>query len=149
LLFGIRGFFLSNLPLFCFLAGGVMLLRKPGGFKPEVLFAFGAAGGTWLLYAALSTNYSGHCRSIRWFVPLLAPAYVVIALFYQRFPSFRWTFWLLSGIGGVMGALMWYYGPWKAGMIPGFWVFLGLALIGWLTGLYYWRRGAFTPHRTP
>jgi len=30
--------------------------------------------GVWLLYAALSNNYGGLCCSIRWFVPLLAPA---------------------------------------------------------------------------
>ena len=60
-------------------------------------------GGTWLLYAALSNNYSGPCCSIRWFVPFLAPAYYVLALLLKRFPEYRWDFYVLSGWGAVLG----------------------------------------------
>ena len=73
LLVGQRGFLGHNLALFlAVLALPRLLWRRPAEW-PELAFAAGWSAGTWLLYAATSTNHSGLCCSARWFVPLLAP----------------------------------------------------------------------------
>jgi hypothetical protein len=74
LLGGKRGFLGHNLPLFLALPGVVVLLRRRPAEWVEILGGCGWCAGTWLLYAALSNNYAGVCCSVRWFVPLLAPA---------------------------------------------------------------------------
>ena len=99
MLAGKRGFLGHNLPLFLTIPALFVLLRKHQEIRPEVLWAVGCCGGTWLLYAATSNNSSGQCCSIRWFVPLLAPAYFVLALFLRRYPRYRFVFLLLTGWG--------------------------------------------------
>src|SRR5487761_1480176 len=59
LLFGKHGFVNYNLPLFLSLVGLAVLLRRRSAEVPEIVFATALAGGGWLLYAALSNNYSG------------------------------------------------------------------------------------------
>ena len=67
---------------------------------------FGLWGlGVWLVYAALSNNYGGVCCTIRWFVPLLAPAYFWLALLLRDLPQYRIDFVVLSGVGGRAGGL--------------------------------------------
>src|SRR5207247_1224923 len=75
-----RGFLFHNLPLWLALPGAGLLLWRRGREWPEVLFAFGFCGGTWLVYAYGSTLYGGRCCSIRWFIPLLAPGFHVLIL---------------------------------------------------------------------
>ncbi|HMC65084.1 MAG TPA: hypothetical protein VKI65_09090 [Gemmataceae bacterium] len=139
LLVGKRGFLCHNVPLFLLLPGMVMLVRRRVQETPELLFGVGWCGGTWLLYAALSNNYSGPCCSIRWFVPFLAPAYYVLALLLKRFPEYRWDFYVLSGWGAVLGILMWSQGPWTQHMVPFFWPIQGAALVSWCF-CWHWRR---------
>src|SRR5581483_5631037 len=69
-----RGFLLHNLPLLLLIPGAVMFCRRRVAEWPELLGLASWAVGTWLLYGALSVNFSGDCCSIRWFVPLLAAA---------------------------------------------------------------------------
>jgi hypothetical protein len=131
LLAGKRGFLGHNLVLWLALPALVLLLRRRSAQTPEVLYAAGWAGATWLVYAVTSTNYSGECCSIRWFVPLLAPGYYLLALALRRFPWLRGDFLLLSAWGAILGAIMWHQGPWMKHMVPYFWVFQAGALLSW------------------
>ena len=81
LLLGKVGFVLFNLPLWLALVGFVVLMRRSIAERPELISAGAWAIGTWLAYAALSTNYSGGALSIRWFVPLLATGFYVLSVF--------------------------------------------------------------------
>jgi hypothetical protein len=139
LLAGKRGFLGHDLPLFLALPGIVVLLRRRPAVWAEVVCAACWCAGTWLLYAALSNNYSGTCCSVRWFVPLLAPGYYVLALFLRRCPEYRWDFHVLSGWGLILGGLMWWHGPWMNHMVPWFWPLQAAALMSWL-GCRLWRR---------
>ena len=86
-----------------------------------------------------SNNYSGTCCSIRWFVPLLAPFYFLLAVFLKEQPRFAADLLLLAAWGAVMGAVMWSKGPWMMHMVPGFWFFQAGALLSWL-GWRLWNR---------
>jgi hypothetical protein len=112
LLFGGRGFIQSNVPLFLALAAGALLLWRRRPERPLLWLAALWAAGTWLVYAALSRNYAGVCCSIRWFVPLLAPAYLVLAVLLRDHPAYRLDLLLLSGWGARLAFLMWDDGPW-------------------------------------
>ena len=90
------------------------------------------AGGTWLVYALNSNNYSGMCCTIRWFVPLLAPAYFVLAVFLREQPRYRADFLILSFWGILLAGLAWWYGPWIQHMVPLFWPLEAAALLSWI-----------------
>jgi hypothetical protein len=139
LLVGKRGFVGHNLPLFLAAWGAAVLLRRRLPERAEVLFAASWCGGTWLMYAAASNNYSGQCCSIRWFVPLLAPAYYLLALLLREQPRYRADLALLSGWGALLAGMMWWYGPWMRHLVPGFWPLQAAALLSWL-GYARWRR---------
>ncbi len=129
LLLGRRGFLGHNLPLFLALPAVVVLLRRRSAEWPELLLSGAWCGGTWLLYAATSNNSSGVCCSIRWFVPLLAPCYYVLALFLREYARLQWVFLILSGWGAVAASLMWWQGPWMKHMVPFYWPIQGAALL--------------------
>jgi hypothetical protein len=156
LLFGKRGFVGHNLALFLFLPAAARALCEVRGAKSKQSFSdlatrpsplmprpsnaahvpvliFGAAWcfATWLLYAATSRNSSGACCSIRWFVPLLAPAYYGLSVVLARWPRYRLDFCLLSAWGLVLMGIAWWYGPWMAHLVPGFWLIQIAALAGW------------------
>jgi hypothetical protein len=132
LLGGKRGFLGHNLPLFLALPGAVVLLRRRCRERPEVVLCCCWAGGTWLAYALTSTNYSGACCSIRWFVPLLAPGYYVLTVLLRHHPDYRRDLLVLTAWGAVLGALMWWQGPWMKTMVPLFWPVQAAAAISWL-----------------
>jgi hypothetical protein len=127
---GKRGFVGHNLPLFLIFPALAILWRRHREVRREVLWAAGCCVGTWLLYAATSNNSSGQCCTIRWFVPLLAPAYYVLALFLQRYPGYRTDFLILSG-WGLLLVLMMREGPWIQHMVPFFWPIQAAALSSW------------------
>src|SRR5262249_59382331 len=110
----------------------------------ELLLAAGWCGGTWLLYAAMSNNYSGACCSVRWFLPLLAPAYYVLALFLRQYPGYRVDFYILSAWGVVLAGMMWWHGPWIKQQVPGFWPLQAAALASW----FVYRLGVADPGKT-
>jgi hypothetical protein len=153
LLLGKRGFLNHNLPLFLALPALVILLwrglaslRSGNRLEalrrsqlPELLYAGCCSGGIWLAYALTSTNYAGLCCSIRWFVPLLAPGYFVLAVFLRDNSRLLWVFLTLSAWGAVQAAIMWYEGPWMKHMVPFFWWWQGAALLSLLIG-WWWRR---------
>ncbi len=129
LLFGKQGFVGHNPTLFLLLPGLWALLRR-GPELPEVLFALALCGGAWLAYAVGSNNYSGPCLSIRWFVPLLAPAYYLLAVCLKRYPRALPDL-LLLGLGGAgLAAIAWWRGPWIQHMVPGLWQIQAAALLG-------------------
>lgn len=134
-----RGFLGHNLPLFLALPAWLVLLRRRPMDRPELLLAGGWCGGTWLLYALTSNNSSGQCCSIRWFVPLLAPCYYVLALYVRDVEPSQWVFHLLSGWGSIMAGLMWWKGPWMKHMVPCYWQLQGAALVS-LVICWQWRR---------
>jgi hypothetical protein len=117
--------------VFLALPAAVALLRRRPFERPEILFAVTWAVGTWLLYAAVSTNYSGVAASIRWFVPLLAPAYLVLAIFLREHPRYLRDFLTLGAWGVLVAGLTWVKGPWMKGPVPGFWFLLAGALLSW------------------
>ena len=131
-----RGFLCHNIPLWLLLPGSVALVWSRSG-NGLAAFAAGWALSTWLLYSALSTGFSGGCISIRWFLPLLAPGYYVLAVVLRRFPSLRGDFVVLSVWGAVEAVLMWYGGMWW-GHLPLRWPLLGAALLSW-AGYRGWR----------
>ncbi len=132
LLIGRRGFLGHNLPLFLTLPGLVAVRRKHPFELPEILGGASWFVGTWLVYAALSVNYSGVAASIRWFVPLLVPAYFLLAVLVRDHPQYWRDFLILSAWGGVMGGLMWWRGPWMKRMVPHFWPLEAAALVTWI-----------------
>src|SRR5207244_4134202 len=52
------------------------------------------------------------CCSIRWFVPLLAPLYYVLAVALRERPGWRLDFGLLAAAGLALGATTAWTGPW-------------------------------------
>ena len=142
LLFGKRGFLGHNLALLLLLPALATLLRRREG-RPETLLALAWCGGVWMAYAATSTNLSGVCCSIRWFVPLLAPGYYLLALLLRDRPQWRRDFLILSSWGVVMGVLMAREGAWMSHMVPGYWVLYVGALVCWGWGIVQrWRAGS-------
>jgi hypothetical protein len=133
LMFGKRGFIGHNLPLFLCLPGLVWLVRRRLNELPEALFGIAWIGGTWLLYGAASNNSGGECCSIRWFVPLLAPAYLVLALIVRERPEQFGVLLLLSAGGLLLSAGLVVQGPWTVRMVPYFWPVQATALVAW-----YW-----------
>jgi hypothetical protein len=132
LMAGKRGFLGHNLPLFLAVPGFVILLRRRTAEWPEILFAGCWFGGTWLVCALFSNNYSGVSASIRWFVPLLVPGYYILALLLREHPRYWWDFPVLSAWGAVVAGLMWWKGPWLERMVPFFWPIQAAALVSWI-----------------
>jgi hypothetical protein len=136
LLVGKHGFIDYNLPLWLALAGLLVLLRRPRAESPEIVFTAALTGGSWFMYAALSNNYSGPCCSIRWFVPLLAPAYYALILLLRERPALVRDLALLSLPGAILGAVLWWRGPWEGKVPLALWPLNAAALIAWsLIGL--------------
>jgi hypothetical protein len=138
LLLGKRGFLGHNLPLFLAVLATAVLLRRRVRERPEILFGIVWSIGTWLLYGATSTNSSGACCSIRWFVPLLAPAYFALALWLREHPPAAQDLLCLSGFGATLSLTMWWQGPWMPHLIVYFWPVQALAFLTW--AFVGWRR---------
>ena len=141
LLIGKQGFLTHNLPLLLAIPACWWLCRRPSENRPELLLSAGWCLGVWLLYSVSSTNHSGLCCSVRWFVPLLAPAYYILAVWLRDCPPiYRRDFCVLSVWGAALGAAMWWVGPWTQHRVPGFWAFLTAASASWGVSAYLrWR----------
>jgi hypothetical protein len=147
MLVGKRGFLGHNLPLFLTIPAWFLLLRRHRERRRELLWALSCCAGVWLLYAGTSNNSSGQCCTIRWFVPLLALFYLVLALLVRHYPCYRLDLLLLSGWGILLVVLM-HEGPWMGGMVPFFWPIQAAALGSWALCHYLRRRAlvATTQH---
>jgi hypothetical protein len=133
MLFAKKGYISHDFPLFLFPASVILVWRYQREQRRTVAFV-----AVWFLlgfmaYAISSTNLSGACCSIRWFVPYLAPMFWIIALMLKDSPRYRIDLLWLTLIGLPFGILMWWQGPWTQWMVPGFWIWLGIAGLGWLS----------------
>jgi hypothetical protein len=130
LLGGKKGFLLHNLPL---LLPVVVLpfvwLRVRE--RAELVVAGLSCAGVWLVYSAASTNYSGVCLSVRWFVPLLAPGFFLLALVLREVPSTRTDLGVLTAGGAILAGLAAWAGPWAPHMVPGYWFVVGGTVLAW------------------
>ena len=146
LLGGKQGFLGHNLVLGLAIIGcwRLRLCRRPSADRPEAVLAVVWCVGTWLVYSIGSTNHSGVCCSVRWFVPLLAPAFYILAIWLRDCPpAHRRDFMILSGWGAALGALMWWAGPWTPHRIPGYWAIQIAGLTSLLVSAYLrWREPA-------
>jgi hypothetical protein len=149
MLFGKPGFLNHNLPLLLLVPSAWWLVRSAGRDRLVVGFAAAWAGGTWLLYAAFSNNFSGASLTVRWFVPLLAPGFAALAVLLRDHAAARPCFAALAGWGAVLAVPMAAVGPFTARMAPFYWPVLGLALATW--GVVAWRqfRRPAEPRPTP
>jgi hypothetical protein len=141
MLFGKRGFIGHNVPLYLVFPAAWMLLR---GWqkRPEVLWALACCGGTWLLYAVASNNSSGQCLSIRWFLPLLAPGFLLVGTLLREEPRYWTQFAALSAWGFILFLGM-GDGPWIAHMVPGYW-FIQVGALATMAGITF-----YLPEKTP
>jgi hypothetical protein len=132
MLFGKKGFLGHNLILFVPLIGLPWLLRRRVPEYRVILIGLIWAIGTWLLYASTSTNSSGGCCSVRWFVPLLAPAFVALCVLLRDHPAFRFDA-VIAGSGGVLlGIGMAIRGPWFHKLMPFYFVIYFGTLMVWI-----------------
>jgi hypothetical protein len=131
LLFGKQGFLLHNLPV---LFAGVWAWPALKCAKRDrwiLLAALFWCVSTWLLAAVSSTNRSGQCLSVRWFLPLLAAGFVVLAFLLRDWPDTISEFRLAAIWGAPMAILSAIYGLWIPHMLPGYWLFVAGFLISW------------------
>jgi hypothetical protein len=133
---GKKGFLTHNLPLLLALATGAIVLRGRGSYRAELLALIAWCVVGWLLYGVLSKNHGGHCVSIRWFVPFLAPGFWLLARVLAERPDFRRDFVLLSAWGLVLSASAWSVGTWHPRNVPLYWWVFGGSLLSW--GLLRW-----------
>ena len=131
LLGGKKGFLGHNPALFLLTVALVVLVRRRLSEWPELLLTFFWSAGTWLAYGATSNNASGLCCSIRWFVPLLAAGYFVLAVLLREEPRYRADFLLLSASGVVVAFFTAWYGPWMKHMVPLYWPIQAGLLLSW------------------
>jgi hypothetical protein len=132
MLFGKKGFVLHNLPLVLLVPSIGALWWRGTRERPEIVAALCWCASTWLVYSLLSNNYSGGAVSIRWFVPLLVPAYFLLAVLVRDEPDRAAEFALLSGVGGLLAAIAWWRGPWTLRMLPLYWPIVATGLAGWI-----------------
>jgi hypothetical protein len=134
LLIGPRGFLLYNLPLLLPPFGIMSAWRKFPQRRPELLFAALICAGTWTLYSIAATT-TGLSASIRWFVPLLAPAFFGLAIMLQARPSLLDQFKVLTQFGALLTAVLFWTGPWRNPDPTQFLLLLALGLIAFAWSL--------------
>jgi hypothetical protein len=131
LLFGKQGFLLHNLPVLIAAVWAWPILKQAKRERWVLLAAIFWCASTWFLAAVSSTNRSGQCLSVRWFLPLLAAGFVYLAVLlrdrHDLIPEFR-----LATVWGLpMAILSTIYGLWIPHMLPGYWLFVVGFLISW------------------
>jgi len=131
LLFGKKGIFTLNLPLFLALVAGVRALKQPSRDRLELLALCVWCAIGWLMYGVFSKNHGGWCISIRWFVPFVVPGFWLLAKVLVARPEFRRDFALLSVWGAFLSGSAWIVGPWWPRNVPLCWWVFGGTLLTW------------------
>ena len=131
LLVGKKGFLTHNLPLLLALAAGVLVLKRPGRDRVELLALGAWCVVGWLMYGVLSKNHGGGCVSIRWFVPFLAPGFWLLAEVLKERPEYRRDFVALAAWGVPLAVSAWLVGPWWMRNVPLYWWVFGGSLLTW------------------
>lgn len=142
LLVGPRGYLVLNPPLLLVIPG-LLTLWKRRRDRPEITWALGVFVGTWLLYGWKSSDYSGGALAIRWFVPLLAPAFLLLALALEEREDAVPDFVLLSIWGAALMLLALEGGPFRHGLVPLQWAVTAAALYAWAVLRFPWGRATF------
>lgn len=132
LLFGKKGFLLFSLPLMNAVLGADWIVRHRFAERPILIALTLWAIGTWLLYSATSTNHSGNCLSIRWFVPLLVPGFVALMILVRDYPRSRSPLLVLIAGSLILNVELVYRGPWWPGVPLLLWPICGLSLTVWV-----------------
>jgi hypothetical protein len=131
LLYGKKGFLLHSPPLLLAVGGWLLLIWRRVPERPALVAVGGWAVATWLLYAATSRNLSGVCLSIRWFVPLAAAGYLVLAVLVRQVPGSRTDLVLLLAGGLVICVESTIRGPWHGRILKTYWPVVGVTLFAW------------------
>ncbi len=132
LLVGKAGFLTHNPALLLALPGLYLLGRgKRVAEWPFACWLLAGCVGVWLMYAVSSRNLSGLGCSIRWFLPIIAPGYFVLAVLIRERPTLTRDLAILSLGGAIMMGLGWAQTIWWGKMIPGFWFLLAGTLLAW------------------
>ena len=133
LLGGKKGFLLYAPPLLMLLTGAARLLWWPTAERPAVVAMYAWITMTWLIYAATSRNLSGVCLSVRWFVPLLAPGFVLVAVLARESPGRRPALGVLLVGGWLLVPEFIWRGPWSGRIPVTYWPVVGLTVATWGT----------------
>ncbi len=149
MLIGKHGYWNHNLAILLGAAAGWRVLRVRFHGRAELVGLLAWCTSAWLLFAVLSNNMGGACCSVRWFVPFLAPAYWLLAILIRDRAEFRADFLALSAWGSVLGAIMWWVGPWTQRMVPMMWPVVGCALMTWGAIAHTRRRRALAEAQQP
>jgi hypothetical protein len=136
-LVGPKGFLLYNLPLLLLPFGAASAWRKFPERRPELIFATLLCAGTWMLYSIAATD-TGLSASIRWFVPLLAPAFFALTIMLQARPGLLDNFKVLTLFGALLTAVLFWTGPFRNPDPVSFLILLTLGLAAFASSL--WRR---------
>jgi hypothetical protein len=123
------GFLNYNVAFLLAIPAGFLVCWRRVADRPEVVFAACWCAGTWLLYTLGSTNYAGLCLSIRWFVPLLAAGYYVLALGLHWYAKLWGDFLVFAGWSIALGWFLWWQGPWRLHTVTWCWRVVPLALL--------------------
>jgi hypothetical protein len=153
LLFGKKGLLLFSLPLVQAVVGAYWLVRYQYSERPAIVAALAWAVGTWLLYGAGSRNLSGQCLSIRWFVPLLVPGFVALAILVRDYPRSRGPLVPLLVGSAFLNVEFMIRGPWW-GRVPFLlWPVVGLSVAVWvsmwLRVFRFWTRSGIATSPSP
>jgi hypothetical protein len=139
LLIGKQGFLFHAPVLLLAIAGTFEALKLAGKGKWAVRAAVIWCLSTWLLAALTSSNRSGACLSIRWFMPLLAAGFLTLAILLKDRPDLRPDFRLLAWWGVPIAILSAIYGLWTPHMLPGYWGLVAGMLVSWTVLRYRMR----------
>ncbi len=131
LLVGKKGFLTHNPPLLLAIAAGVIVLKRPGRDRVELLTLSAWVVTGWLMYGVLSKNHGGACVSVRWFVPFLVPGFWLLAKVLKERPEYRRDFAVLALWGLPLAASAWLVGTWWMRNVPGYWWVFGGSLLTW------------------
>ena len=131
LLFGRKGFLTHNPELLLAVPAGLLVLRRQGSDRVELIALSAWVVIGWLMYGVLSKNHSGGCVSVRWFVPFLAPGFWLLAKVLTERPEFRRDFVALAAWGLPLAVSAFAVGPWWGRNVPFYWWVFGGSLITW------------------
>jgi hypothetical protein len=138
LLYGKKGFLFHSPPMLLAVAGLPLLNWRRVRERPALVAMCAWAVATWLLYAATSRNLAGECLSIRWFVPLSAAGYLVLAVLIREVPAARTDLVVLLAGSLVIAVEGTIRGPWYGRILSTYWPVVGITLAAW--GVVWARR---------
>jgi hypothetical protein len=138
LVWGQKGFIGHNLPLALAMLALPVVLRSARPHRGILYFSMLWCGGAFAAYAATSNNFSGLCISVRWFVPMLAPAYLVLALLLRDRPQFARDLTVLTAVNAIWAAIAWQTGWYSSPPLAWHWMIMTAGLGAW--GSLYFAR---------